>query len=466
MICKKCGSQLEDGNVFCGNCGTKVEDSIVDSSNNSPNNSASNNNLKNALIILIVCIIVGGLAVLCYTLLFNKKSSAGIIESAINNMFNMDSYKMNMNLNLRASEENEEVAVNMNADSNIDIKNSLATFNISVSTSGVTFEIPTYIDMASKNLYLKVPGEETWNKVSLTDYLDGISTDTSSKTKYVFEDYLRNDEFIEKIEKNKDVSQYRLHFTKEILNKLSEDEENDFDASALSELGLEDGFDIDVYVNTKGNYISKVVLDFSNREISDVMFNEFVLTIEFSNIGSVEPISIPSEVLSAEELDLDGMDDYDIPSYEDDEYVEDYKLTYDDIVLSYNLKEGYEASFVNSESFKIYRKNGMRVIMTIDYDTKDSFFENVLSEKENLEEEGCTDISLSDTKQLNYKDKVFNYQELKYKDEYGNDCCVIYLCYEIDSEYVYSVEYEDEENNGSINEEVMKDFLDIAIVNQ
>lgn len=468
MVCKNCGQNLDDNSLFCGNCGVKVEEKKLEnniSENNISNNNSSNNNLKNLLIILLVCVVIGGIAVIGYTLLFSNKSGADVIERALNNMVKLDSYKMDMSLDLKATADDEEVSVNLSVNSDIDVKNKLASITANAKANGVSFEIPAYVDVNNKSAYIKIPTDNSWYKLSFSDYLEDDISD--SNTYYVIEDYLRNDDFIETISNSNGVKQYRLHFTKDALNKLSEDSSNDFDASLLSEVGLEDGFDIDIFVNTKKNYISKIVFDFSGKTFEDVTFDEFVFKVEFSNVNSVDTITIPSDALDAEELDLSDimggevLPDYDY-DYDNEEYVEDYKLTYDNLVVSYNLPSGYEASFVNSKDFKIYRKNGMRVIMTIEYDTKDSYFEYVLSEKEDAEEDS-TNVTLSDIKELKYNDKTFNYQVLQYTDTYGNKNYIAYLCYELDSKYVYSVEYEDEDFTGVVNEDTMKDFLDITV---
>lgn len=521
MFCKNCGTQLEANAGFCSNCGSAVEkeeqvnvqtsvDSSVDSTQTvnttvdsgasfaqpvnttvdsnvggSSNQNRTNNNLKNALIILLVCLILGGGAALAYFTLFGK-DDAKVIESAMNNMVDVDSMSFNMNADMQMEVEGQTADVTIGFDADIDIKNKLASMNVLAKASGVSFEIPVYLDMTSgsETIYIQNPTANQWAKMSLSGLLGEnlpITDTEEENVKFVIEDYLKNDEFIEKIKNDdKNIIQYRLHFTKEILEKMAEEEgSSEFDMETIKEAGLEDGFDLDLYINKKENYITKISMDLSGRTISDQKVNKFVMTFEITDLNKVESIVIPSEAKSAQELDLSSLmggvttPDVTIPDVtvpdvtipEDDTYVEDYKLTDYDYVISYNLPAGYEASSVNDESFKIYRKDGMRVIMSIDWDTKTEFFEYVASEKESYVTNGYTNVTLSEIKELVHNDKTFYYQVIEYTDKYGNNNYEAYLCYELDSEYVYSVTYEDEDNVGSVTETSMKDFLDITVTN-
>lgn len=511
MFCKNCGAGLEANAAFCPNCGNAVEkeeqvnvvetpvsndvntefvnpavnstefvnpavNNTVSSSSSSSNK--ANSNLKNALIILLVCLILGGGAALAYFTLFSK-DDAKVIESAMNNMVDVDSMSFGLNADMQMESEGENVDVTIGVTSDIDIKNKLASMNVQAKASGMSFEIPVYLDFTSGSemLYLKNPMANEWAKMSLVGMVDSSELKTEENVKFVIEDYLKEDDgFIEKIKNDdKNIIQYRLHFTKEILEKMAEDEENNFDMETIKEAGMEDGFDLDLYINKKENYITKVVIDLSGKTISGEKLNKFVMTFEITNLNKVESIVIPSEAKSAADLDLSslmggttttpGVTIPDVTVPETDTYVEDYKLTDYDYVVSYNLPAGYEASSVNDESFKIYRKNGMRVIMSIDWDTKTEFFEGVASEKESYITNGYTNVTLSEVKELVHNDKTFYYQVLEYTDKYGNNNYEAYLCYELGSEYVYSVTYEDEDNVGSVTETSMRDFLDITVTN-
>lgn len=478
MFCKNCGSQLEENNKFCGNCGTPVEQKSTQETSvqveQTPNevntqsfetssNTTSNNNLKNALIILLICLVVGGIAVLGYSMLF-KKTGADAIDYALNNMTDMNNFKLNVSIDVDTNYEDEQISVSANANAIIDIKNKMASLNMNATTSGVTIEIPAYADLNNNYVYFKIPmQDEDWYKMNLANYLNEDIDLEENNTRLAIEDYLRNDEFIEKASSNeKNIDHYVLHFTKDVLKKLSEDEDNDFDYEMLEEIGLSEGFDLNLYINTKNNYITKIEFDLSGKTINEMTFDKLKFTIEITDVNTSEKIVIPNEALNAKDIEEMEDYDYDIDEIEEDTYIEDYKLTYGGHTISYNLPEGYEASSVNSSDFKIYRKNGMRVIMSIDYDTKDSFFEEVEGEKTSAEEYGYTNVQLSDIKELSYEGKTFYYKALTYDTTYGKNY-EAYLCYELDGEYVYSVTYEDEDNVGSVTEESMKDFLNITV---
>lgn len=486
MFCKNCGAQLEENNKFCGNCGTPVEEikqeNLQQSDINTENQTQTytstqtnqisydnnpNSNLKNALIIFIICFIVGGLAVLGYSMLFKKKG-ADAIEYAINNMLDMNNFKLNLSMDIETNYEDQKVSLSANANAIIDIKNKMASLNMNATTSGVTVEIPAYADFNNSYIYMKIPtlGED-WYKMSLDNYIgEDINLDKKNNTQLEIEDYLRNDEFIEKVSSTKkNIDHYILHFTKDVLKKLSEDNRNEFELKPLEEMGLSEGFDVDLYINTKDNYVTKIEFDLSGKTFNDMTFDKLKFTIEITDVDTSEKIVISEEALNAKSIEEMKEFNYDIDDenqINEKEYVEDYKLTYGGHTISYILPEGYEASSINSNSFKIYRKNGMRVLMSIDYDTIDSFFEQVEEEKTSAEEHGYMNVQLSDIKELSYEEKTFYYKELTYDTTYGKNH-EVYLCYQLDEEYVYSVTYEDEDNNGSVTEESMKDFLNITL---
>lgn len=537
MKCSNCGTMLEDNAMFCSNCGNAVKkeeqvnvinDNVSDNlkndlynssnnnlndniynnasdsfsndtynnmsnniSNDSSNSNRTNNNLKNALIILLVCLILGGGAAFAYFTLFKKGGSSDdvkVIESAINNMTDVDSMSFGLNVDMQMESEGELVDVVMGVKSDIDIKNKLASLNINASTDGMTFDIPTYINMTSGSemFYLKNPMTNEWAKMSFTDMIDTSSSSSNQKVRFVFEDYLKDDaNFIEKVSNNdKNIIQYKLHFTKEILEKMMADENNNVDLESLKESGLEDGFDMDLYINKKDNYITKVVVDLSGRIISGEKVNKFIMTLDITNVNSINNIVIPEEAKNAVDFDMNsllggtGFPEVNDPATPIPDVVtptvpnpnvtgnDDYKLVEYNYEVDFILPEGYEASSVNDESFKIYRKNGMRVIMSIDYDSKAEFFEGVNSEKESYINDGCTDVTLSEVKELIHNDKTFYYQVIEYTDKYGNKNYEAYLCYELDAEHVYAVTYEDEDNVGSVTESSMRDFLNITVINK
>lgn len=390
MVCKNCGSQLEEGAKFCGICGTPVvaneqpvvsdvvtnnvgnasnivdsmnsvggasniadgmnnvgnASNIVDSMNNAgidksadvvesipviepiaapvgnenpinnnveSNNKKSNSNLKNALIILLVCALICGAAFFAVTKLFKKNSkSAEKIDYAINNMQDMKSFNMNVGLNLLAESSGETVDVNVDLKSSINIDKKLASFNISAVVPGMTMEIPAYLDLGDNAaLMFKVPTDNTWYKISLAGMIDESifdSADSSSNKKYRIEDYLRNDEFIEKVSSDMDgTEKYVLHFTKDVLKKLSEDNNNDFDYSMVEQYGLEDGFDVSLYINTKENYLTKMTFDFSGKTFDGIKFDKFVFSLEVTDLNKVNNIIIPSEALNGQEFNNEAL---------------------------------------------------------------------------------------------------------------------------------------------------------------
>lgn len=480
MFCKNCGSKLEENSLFCGNCGIKVEKQTEE-------NNTKKNNMKNALIILSICALIVALAVVVYLKFFNNtaKSNADKIESALNNMNDIKNGTFKLGLDMKATTEEETIEVGLDATSDIDTENKLASLNMKVNVMGISTEIPAYLDFNNENavLYFNVPAalvnsgtyplEAGYNKIMLGNIFSNIKSN-EEPTKIYIEEYLKTNEIIEKVDsKDKNIDNYIIHFNKEALKKLSEDDANDFDMSQLEGTGLENGFDLNLSINKKENYVTKISIDFKNISVENISFEKFLISFEITNINKIKEIKIPNEAQNAKELDLNNFGIPEIGTTEpeivnpqpevgttkkDEPILEQYGYT-----INFNLNEGYEPSSVNSETFKIYRKDGMRVIMSIDYNDKNEFFQGVEEEKQNNIENDSTNVRLSEIKELTHKDKKFYYQILEYTTKYNTNEYEVYLCYELDNEHVYTVTYEDEDHIGSVNEDKMRDFLDITI---
>ena len=473
MFCTNCGSKLDDGAKFCGNCGTKVinENNVLSSESGVSDSVSTNdvssdlshgfNNYKNIFIILFVCLFVGVLAIIGYCFMLNRRSNIDKIELALNNIFDMSQYRLNVNMDVSAHYEDQLVEFNLSADSLIDISDNLINTNINASTMGISFNIPAYVDINEGIIYLKIPTDDSWYKFLLDNYTDW-NIDLFTGHRFVFEDYLRNDEFVERVDSDiKGSDKYILHFTRDILKKLSFDDYNSFDYSLLEEYGFENGFDVLVYVDRKGNFINKLAFDFSGMSFNDVLFDRFIFSIDITDVNNIGKVVIPDDVLSAKDFEIDDfglLDEY-------ENFNDDYMLNYGDYKIEYQLPYGCQASEINSANFKIYHCDGMRILMSINPDSVDSFFEYVVNEKDGLLELGYTDVALSDIKELSYNEKTFYYKELSYTNTYGIRNSDVYLCYKLGDNYVYALTFEAGYNNSVITEDSIKNFLNFSVYN-
>lgn len=412
MMCKKCGSLLEDNALFCANCGSKVEPEVTENvnleqpvqpvqpvqesvqspiqepvqapvqepvqatsmnnfDNNSYNNSSMNesnnnksSNLKNALIILFVCLLLGGAAFAAYMFFFkkdgevedkfNNKKDIEAIGYAVSNMSkNLDSFNLKFNFNLAAKENGEDVNVDFSALFGVDLKNRMMSANINASSDGMSLELPAYLDLNSTNaLYFNIPlsGDE-WYKISLGDIIDLDDLGDLDLSEFEFESGDITDEDIEKlnsisenlIEKaksdDKNVDKYIIHYTKELIEELVDDGYSEYDMDYYEEVGLADGFDIELYINNVDNYITKIAFDLSGKTVQDVQFDKFIFSMEITDVNKVSAITVPTEALSAEEFDFSGAfsslmggsmgNQYsDFPTYEPSINLDDYNFDF------------------------------------------------------------------------------------------------------------------------------------------
>lgn len=545
MFCENCGTKLEKDDSFCTNCGNPVKkeendttlvdenvtssdvenvtveptvettvttsEPIVESTVEAPNLNVNNFNNKekikkgasgNAVIILIVMLLVfAAIAVGAYFLLFKKsnKNSIDAIESAINNMSKVESYTLVASLDMESKEENQDVEVSIEA--NIDSKNKKAKLNASISASGATMEFLGYVDVSDSkdaNVYFKLPAALTqtdskWQKISLGEIdLDSlmeeyeIEEEITEEDKEELKNVLKEINFIESIKSDVEgTNLYRATIDKKSLKELVE-KMNDIEVSEeeLDELDFEGKIIIDIYIDKKNNYLSKMVMNlkdfYNNLENADSELDKFNLVIEYKDVNEVEEIKIPSEAVNADEFDfastglIPGGDidedinfDDDDSDLEDETYVDDYSLTDYGYKIKYNLGSDYEASSVNSDDFKIYRTDDIRAILTMRRTDIENGFDDIEYDKKYYDEsESYINVVLSDSKKVTVAGKEFTYKELTYKydSEYGSTYYNTVFCYQIDDEYIYSVTYEKE--GSPLTEEEMKTFLDVEITKE
>lgn len=537
MFCENCGEKVSKDDAFCTNCGNPIKkeenitsneekteevksEEVVSESNSeeivneskpekesenkvvTETNNVQKENIKKGaganvvLAILAIVIVLAGVAAALYFFVFNKdkenndEKTVNSLEKAVENMADLKSYTLVVSGEASTSGD-ESFDASVNLETNLDLANKLVKFNGKISYSGVSIEIPGYIDLSDKDngyLYVKIPaaigGDNSWTKASLgeVDLDEIISSSTDSN--------VNSDEEIKKLREklneaglikkgNSDDSEtdyYEITVNEEYLKKMKEIYE-DFDLtdSDIESLNLKDGFVIGVYVNKKENYVSKMNIDMTkylNTLLDGEMeFSKLSMTIEIKDINSVSTITIPNEAKNAKETnisDLNGGSDNNFDDNDDDDddddtdYVEDYTIDDYGFVVKYVMPTGFEASSVNSEDFKIYRKGDeLRVTISNYWDSKDERFEDIESDKEYYEEsDNYKNVSLSDEKTITVNGKEFAYKILSYETSYGKKY-EAHVCYQLDDDHVYRVEYEKEDKE--ITESDLKLFLDITV---
>ena len=60
MKCKNCGHEIQQGDLFCENCGAKIEPELTRSSKNAQNKQSKGIDVKIIIITVIAVLVIGG----------------------------------------------------------------------------------------------------------------------------------------------------------------------------------------------------------------------------------------------------------------------------------------------------------------------------------------------------------------------------------------------------------------------
>lgn len=536
MFCENCGEKVSKDDAFCTNCGSPIKreestntteeikqdneknEEVVDNSTEEetkvvekekvsepvqsnepvmPNNIKGDNIKKGStgkvlLIILILLIVLAGIGTGLYFFLFKDKNEKSIetIQKAVENMESLKSYTMIIKGDI-STKGDESFDASLNLETNIDEQNKMSKMNVKVSYSGVEVELPIYIDLSDEEnglVYFKLPemlGESSgWSKIALGSIdLDDLANSISDSSEYKFDldkfkENIKDIDFIEK--KKSDISgsnYYEITINEETIKEIAKaNEDLEIEESDIEEMQLGDGFVIGVYINKKGDYISKISInlaDYLNKiaksEDADITFEKCVMSIEYKDINEVGEITIPSDAKKAEEIDVNDLfgstlpdiDDDDLDIDDKDDYVDDYSVTDYGFKVKYKMPKGFEASSVNDDEFKIYRNDDLRAQISNYWDDEDERFDDIEWDKEYYEkDDSYKNVTLSDEKTIKVNGKEFVYKELSYESEF-NKYYATTVCYQLDKDHVYKVEYE--KTGSQITEDELKLFLDITV---
>lgn len=445
---------------------------------------------KVALIIVAILLVLAAIGGALYFFVFKDKNEKSIetIQKAVQNMKDLSSYTMVVKGDI-ATDGSDSIEASLDWETNVDVKNKIAKMNIKASYSGVAIEIPVYADFSDSNnglIYFKLPDmiaqTDEWTKVSLgaIDDLTGDSTIDLDDNKIDLDEFnekIKDIDFIQK--KKSDISgseYYEITINEEIMKEIAKaNEDLDISDSDIEEMKLGDGFIVGVYVDKKENYISKISIDMkdyvNNLADGEVDFKKLIMSIEYKDIDKDLNITIPSEAKKAEEVDINDLfgntvpnidddDDNDL-NIDDDDYVDDYSVTEYGYKVKYKMPKGFEASSVNDDEFKIYHSDDLDVNISNYWDSTEERFEDIEADKKYYEKSDYyNNVLLSDEKTIKVNDKEFVYKELSYESSYSKYYSIT-VCYQLDDEHVYRVEYE--KSGSPITEDELKLFLDITI---
>lgn len=230
--------------------------------------------MKNKLKLLLLPLIVFGLTA-CGT------SKEGL-EGAIEKTNSAKSYHMDyaIDMGIKSSGIEMEVPIKMGMD--MDTKTKLAKMNMKMTMFGINVDINGYADLKNNIMYMENASEEdSWTKQELQN----MSTQPIGK----YSNATKKDS-------TKEEDHYQVTVTPEEFQK---------NLSLLGESGTTDGMNLtkdvtlDIYVNKKTNYISKMEADLKDAiELEeDVEYSKLKFTITFSEFNKVSVKEIDKSII-------------------------------------------------------------------------------------------------------------------------------------------------------------------------
>lgn len=340
MKCLKCGAENGEGINFCTQCGSKLEQEIVNNidnneqiinndMNNNPTNfsvgfdncfSTQNNNSNNfntqkqkkghtGLILIIILLIIA--AIVAFFLFFkktdkdntdNSNNSTNSTENQNNNSNNTNTTNNNNSNNNTPNNNNSNTTANNNNDSTVKFDNYKvkATMVMSISGIDVTTILSGTIDELNQKAYLKMDMNSMGMVISTetyTDYKTGYSyikdpfsddwTKQNGGTQLVdlngLSKQLKEMNNVTKIDDN----HYKVQITADEIQGLLST--TDTDASVIT-----GGIVADVY--TENGYITRIYYDFS--EMTD-SFDTFTLDMTIYDYDKAGTVEIPSDIVES-----------------------------------------------------------------------------------------------------------------------------------------------------------------------
>lgn len=335
MKCLKCGAENGEGINFCTQCGSKLEQEIVNNidnneqiinndMNNNPTNfsvgfdncfSTQNNNSNTqkpkkghtGLILIIILLIIA--AIVAFFLFFkktdkdntdNSNNPTNSTENQNNNSNNTNT--TNNNNNNTPNNNNSNTTANNNNDSTVKFDNYKvkATMVISISGIDVTTILSGTIDELNQKAYLKMDMNSMGMVISTetyTDYKTGYSyikdpfsddwTKQNGGTQLIdlngLSKQLKEMNNVTKIDDN----HYKVQITADEIQGLLST--TDTDASVIT-----GGIVADVY--TENGYITRIYYDFS--EMTD-SFDTFTLDMTIYDYDKAGTVEIPSDIVES-----------------------------------------------------------------------------------------------------------------------------------------------------------------------
>lgn len=379
MICKKCGANIADTAKFCGYCGSKLEQQVIDSTiqnveqtniNSEVNNvlektqiiqpteqNINSNNVSvepvqkeankkknnNTWIFIILGVILVVLALVLLFIAFNntKHSSVRVLEKAVANLDKNGENSGTINAN---------VLIETTTSDTMNLSGTIKYSKVNDDSYNMALVLNKSILYEEMTMYAKVNEENMtlYAKSSVVDMLGYTSSDTDSWLYYLIETDLEDDvedevedidieeildeKLFKYVSKVNDINHYQLIIDQELINKINTEI---YEEQYSNEYNYTETYIIDFYINDN-NELVEISMDMTDY-IDEEDISNVTISIEFLNLNSTV-VTIPQDVLNSK-IDLETyMSTYALPE-------EDYGYDYNDESYDYDINYNYEITY-------------------------------------------------------------------------------------------------------------------------
>ncbi len=251
----------------------------------------------------------------------SSENASEVLDTARKQMNELSNYSMKMEMKMGVKAEGMSMEIPVVVDAKVDEKSGTAQMTTTASMFGMESTTEGYTQVVdgktitySKGNY-ELNGEQVWTKET---------SDEVSK----YNEFVAITEFGTKIEKkksnDKNADYYQVTISKEKMKELMNDSSSLMGDMDFENADIKNDVVLDIYVDKKSNYITKMTMDLKDvislddpeveMEISECSF-----TFTFSDFNKVGTVTIPEDVITSA---IDQSDDdwnYDDPEIIDPE---------------------------------------------------------------------------------------------------------------------------------------------------
>jgi hypothetical protein len=222
------------------------------------------------------------------------------LKKASKKMAKLDSYQMTLDFTIGVKSQGIEMEVPVSLENSYHSKSKASKMNISISVFGMTVSSEGYISYSDDNkviTYIKDSSTEEWTKEESDNTVDS----------QIVSDFIAIAQKIEKVKSDdKSLKKYQIIIAKEdaiksissltsLLSSLDMDIDEEYEVT--------DDIVIDIYVNKKSKYITKIAFDLTDSiqikdaDTENTSITKFTMELKFDKFNEVEEISIPEDVI-------------------------------------------------------------------------------------------------------------------------------------------------------------------------